>query len=437
MNIKMDFRASVSPLYYVSKVMGLAPYFYNNKVSVNKEQKNSHLFPPSVVWSLFVFLIHLTSFLSLMTWNILYDYKGYRLNVTVPDALTISSMFATCFASLLNGAVFSRRRMETLITNFTIIDQTLLQENRDRIYRKTRQILLIELSVFLTLLIGFYCYHLYVWGYGVSYIYLFSKDLTNFSNTITIIQYINIMQILRHRFRILNQHLASSCENKPPEPSSSLIKHQDITNRLNHRSIQIGNAANNLTETLQNYYLSELSRPTNSQRREEVSLIHTLRKTYSDLYDATELINKMYGYQILFEVAYNFVSFVSYLYYALDTLDAKKTLDRAQRGEESVILEVVSSMCWVTLNLVRMISITASCFKASEEARGTSTVVHKLLLRQTLKRDTSAELQLFSMQLLSNKVEFTAGGFFSVNLSLVHSMVGVATTYIIILLQLK
>jgi gustatory receptor len=145
----------------------------------------------------------------------------------------------------------------------------------------------------------------------------------------------------------------------------------------------------------------------------------------------------MYGYQILFEVAYNFVSFVSYLYYALDTLDAKKTLDRAQRGEESVILEVVSSMCWVTLNLVRMISITASCFKASEEARGTSTVVHKLLLRQTLKRDTSAELQLFSMQLLSNKVEFTAGGFFSVNLSLVHSMVGVATTYIIILLQLK
>jgi gustatory receptor len=158
---------------------------------------------------------------------------------------------------------------------------------------------------------------------------------------------------------------------------------------------------------------------------------------FSDLCDVTELINKIYGYQIILEVAYNFVSLVSYLYYALETLTDKKTADHNKRGEDSVILEVVSSLCWVTQNLIRVISITASCFAASEEARRTSTVVHKLLLRQTLKGDTSAELQNFSMQLLSNKVEFTAGGFFSVNLSLVYSMVGVATTYIIILLQLK
>ena len=74
---------------------------------------------------------------------------------------------------------------------------------------------------------------------------------------------------------------------------------------------------------------------------------------------------------------------------------------------------------------------------AGEEARRTGPVVHKLLLRQTLLRDISTELQLFSIQLLSNKVEFSAAGFFPVNLSLVYSMVGAATTYIIILLQFK
>jgi gustatory receptor len=154
------------------------------------------------------------------------------------------------------------------------------------------------------------------------------------------------------------------------------------------------------------------------------------------LYDITELTNKIYGYQILFEVAYNFVSLVSYLYYALEILtNEKKAGDRNMREESSIMLEVASSLCWVTQNMVRALAITASCFSASDEARRTGTVVHKLLLRQRLKGDTSAELQLFSSQLMSNKVEFTAAGFFTVNLSLVYSMVGAATTYIIILLQ--
>jgi gustatory receptor len=103
--------------------------------------------------------------------------------------------------------------------------------------------------------------------------------------------------------------------------------------------------------------------------------------------------------------------------------------------KETLMLEVASSLCWVTIFVVRILSITASCSAAGEEARRTGTVVHKLLLRQSLLRDTSTELQLFSIQLLNNKVEFSAGGFFPVNLSLACSMVGAATTYTIILLQ--
>jgi gustatory receptor len=101
------------------------------------------------------------------------------------------------------------------------------------------------------------------------------------------------------------------------------------------------------------------------------------------------------------------------------------------------MLEIASSLCWVTQKLVIILSITASCFVAGEEARRIPTVVHKLLLHQLLLRDTSTELQLFSIQLLNNKVEFSAGGFFPVNLSLVYSMVEAATTYIIILFEFK
>jgi gustatory receptor len=101
------------------------------------------------------------------------------------------------------------------------------------------------------------------------------------------------------------------------------------------------------------------------------------------------------------------------------------------------MLVVAPVLCWLILTVVRILSITAFCFAAGEEASRTGTVVHRLLLRQSLLRDTLKELKLFSIQLQSNKVEFSAGGFFPVNLSLASCMVGAATTYIIILFQFK
>jgi hypothetical protein len=330
--------------------------------------------------------------------------------------------------------------MELLITNFTAIDQILLKENCDLVYRKTRRILLLELSLLFPLLTGFYCYQVYVWTEGTSYIFIIAKDLANLSNVIMVIQYINIMQILRHRFRKLNQQLAKCCDSKSRILDHSLIKIRSGINRLHIKTTQTPGIANNLTDisTTQNYILPDISIPMGNTEPDEVSRIHTLRQTYSDLYDITESINGIYGYQITLELAYDFVSFVSFLYYALEvTSNVKNTEDRNLRGEDRIVLEVACSLCWVTLTLVRILSITASSFAAGDEARRTATVVHKLLLRQSLLRDTSTELQLFSIQLLHNKVEFSAGGFFPVNLSLVYSMMGAATTYIIILIQVK
>jgi gustatory receptor len=415
----MDFRSSTLPLYYVSKAIGLATFSYNNK-----EKGTSNPVSPSVLWSLFIFLIHLTALISIMIWSILYDYSAYSLNVTVPDGLTIVLMYLTCFISITVGAVFNRRRMELLMTSFSLIDKILLRANRDAIYRKTRTILLFEISAIVVIFTGFYCYQLHVWTYGTSYIYIAAKDLTNFSNVVMVVQYVNVVQMLRHRFRVLNQQIATSCNSSTKHPSVRIVS--------NNRTIQ------SETPISQIFFLSEFTMPINNHRPEEMSRIHTLRQTYTDLCDVTELINQIYGYDILFEVAYDFVSLVSYLYYVLDTLSNETNMGtRSQRGQDSRVPEVVSSLCWVSQNLVRALCITASCFATTEEAHRTRTVVQKLLLRQTLDGSTSEELQLFSMQLLSSKVHFTAGGFFSVDLSLVYSMVGAATTYIIILLQFK
>ena len=260
----MDFRASILPFYYVCKIMGLAPFSYSNKFPLHTKQKKSTkgLMSPNVLWSIFVFLIQITGFISLMIYNIFYDYRNYSLSVIIPDTLSILTLYSTCFACLI-GAVFNRRRIEILMMKFTAIDQILLRENCDRVYRKRRQILLLELSLFLSLLIGFYCYHVYVRTDGISYIFYIAKDLANLSNVIMVIQYINIMQFLRHRFRNLNQQLAKCCDSKSRTSEHSLIKFRSGVNSLHIRTTQTANTANNLTDIpkTQNYILPDIFVP--------------------------------------------------------------------------------------------------------------------------------------------------------------------------------
>jgi hypothetical protein len=248
-----------------------------------------------------------------------------------------------------------------------------------------------------------------------------------------VIQYTNIMQILRQRFRNLNQKLHKCCDSKSRRADQNLQKVRSGINNLHIKTTQTATTANNLTDLpkSQKYMLPEIFIPMGNTGPDEVSRIHTLRQTYSDLYDITKSINGIYSYQITLELAYDFVSFIYNLYYALEALLNIKT-----PGDLN-LLEVASCLCWVTQTVVRILCITASCFVAGEEARRTGTVVHKLLLCQSLRRDTSKELQHFSIQLQSNKVEFSAGGFFPVNLSLAYSMAGAATTYILILFQVK
>jgi hypothetical protein len=128
-----------------------------------------------------------------------------------------------------------------------------------------------------------------------------------------VIQYIIITQILRHSFRNLNQQLAKCCDSKSGISDHNFIKFRSGKNRLHIRTTQTASTANNLTiiPTILNYILSDISVPMSNTGPDEVSRIHTLRQTYSDLYDIRETINGIYGYQIAFELAYDFLTFVS------------------------------------------------------------------------------------------------------------------------------
>ncbi|XP_069677283.1 putative gustatory receptor 28b [Periplaneta americana] len=70
------------------------------------------------------------------------------------------------------------------------------------------------------------------------------------------------------------------------------------------------------------------------------------------------------------------------------------------------------------------------------QANRTAVLVHKLLSK-TKDPEVREELQLFSLQLLHRKVQFTACGFFPLDFTLLYSIVGAVTTYLVILIQFQ
>jgi hypothetical protein len=81
--------------------------------------------------------------------------------------------------------------------------------------------------------------------------------------------------------------------------------------------------------------------------------------------------------------------------------------------------------------------VTFFCHTATNEARTSIILVQKLLLEGNCTNECIVELKMFSLQLQAMKNEYTACGFFSLNLNLFTSIVSVIASYIVILFQIK
>ncbi|XP_072156746.1 putative gustatory receptor 28b [Bemisia tabaci] len=91
---------------------------------------------------------------------------------------------------------------------------------------------------------------------------------------------------------------------------------------------------------------------------------------------------------------------------------------------------------WVLGFSLRFITVVAVANRTCLKAKYAGTLVTSMANR-FLDDDTKEELMLFSKHVLSNEFEFTACGFFALNMGLVTSAIATGTTYLVILLQFQ
>ena len=148
--------------------------------------------------------------------------------------------------------------------------------------------------------------------------------------------------------------------------------------------------------------------------------IKKLRISHDQIYDVVSAINRNYGLPILFVLCWKLTLVISTVYTAIDLL----------------------SMSWMEFGYCTQITVIfiilpMICHSAVNEFQNGKILVQKMILHNTYGSAVNKELKLLLSQLTSMKIEYSACGFFYLNLPFLGSVVGVILSYIVVLSQFK
>jgi hypothetical protein len=424
--------SALNALHVASKVLGLVPYSGGEAGTALPDISRRSPIQLSALHNCLVFAYMLTWFVFDVTWEAINRYPKLTSRNVIPVVIRICSFAAASLSTLI---LCHRRTFGLFCSRIALVDKVLLRERSSSSYVATRIIVIALMAVvFLSSCLITLCD---MSGRTVDFITVVRMSgwvLGGSIGTLMIVQYLAFVCILKNRFCGLNAQLSAMLTADSEEESL-----QTFASILDHSS-KVGATGTALLgsklEKLKGpdpLFLS-LSRFRSQVLHHDRHHVRALRQMHGLLCEVIQTINYDYGIPLLLIMAYAFVSFVMYSFLAMDPRPAGNMADC---DDEPSCGRVVMNFCISCTCIIKVVAIAVSCHVTSSEAAHTSTVVQKLLSQRPATPDSLDELQLFSQQVRNTDSTFTASGFFALNLGLLCSIAGTATTYIVVLLQLK
>jgi hypothetical protein len=278
-------------------------------------------------------------------------------------------------------------------------------------YKKAKISLTVELFV-MFLILGFKLKNDYItWGSAhgyevLCYSHLYVDTLVEW---IVVIQFVNVVILLKDRFSLLNAHL------------SVLSGISEIDTSMEGFCLPSFKRAFSIN-------VKEI-KPQLTQKD-----VLNFNNTHDTLLDAVLLVQSTYEVQILFTLLSTFVGTTVWSYFGLCYFYGY--IGTGNNGI-SVPNFVLCITIWSFLHIAKLFFITVPCHLANNNMAQTSTVLRKLLLAFHSDPATMSQLERFSHHVALRKFKFTVFGFLSLDLSLLVSMMCAVATYIVILMQFK
>jgi hypothetical protein len=409
-------------------VFGLAPFSFTSDF-VTKDFRTE--------WKLYRTVILATVLCCSMLFLVKHvEQPELPATVIINEFLHISTGAAEAILSILICVTYSGEKSMIIISKILKIDKVLLADS-SKIYRNTFKFTSVQVIVLYSYAVALFTYDTWVWKHTLENISIWLL-ITGYPHRVvnlgTVVQFSDLVLLLRYRLQALNSKLTFILKDSE-EPYSGVSAFTNVARNTvsystvteTERNVSYQNSVSTVP-FVDLYQCSKWIR----QRRHQIpqQTIRNLREIYDDLCDISVHINSMYGLQILLEIGVSTAELISAVYLTLYAI-------LASQNETAITVSKTAklTLAWLLLIFFKLISITAPCHSATNEMENISVLVQKLLLRRNFHQDTIAELQLFSQQLFQRKVKFTAFRFLHLDYSLLLTIIGGATTYLVIVAQ--
>jgi hypothetical protein len=423
----------VKALYYASKLFGLAPFKLRTqhialKVIFDTKLRENVLY---TLWSLFLLILMI--FGGIMQINLIIK--------RISEGAKLVSVFSQLFSymsSITSLIIVNWKRdlAPIILKQLHKIDGLLLEyEEQVRETKRSQYVFVTKTFILLFSAMLLMAFAFVSWGQFAALLDITLLCLSNFISLMALIQVLGFLSYLRHKLSTLNLVVLCVFKKRPQKLSSD---HRNYKHALSSKVAcdvsRSDNTQKNPICVINTNYSGILFCGTQLNQNSVSSNILCLRNTYNSIYDLLGIVSSLYGFPILVQLAQNFLVLVGVSYLLINFL---YSLEAHGPNPFSGFPFVASIGFYLLFCVLRLLIITVNCENLRSENKRLSDSVHKLLLQQDMAADSVHQLQLFSFQLLSCKMEFSAAGLFSVDLPYLYSSIAAIVTFFVVLLQIK
>jgi hypothetical protein len=108
------------------------------------------------------------------------------------------------------------------------------------------------------------------------------------------------------------------------------------------------------------------------------------------------------------------------------------------RGDALTVYFIITRSVWIVYFKIVITVLTSSAGECGQQIEETAVILHEMLLSEPqIGIELGSQCVKFLKQLANTEMKLTAYGFFRIDRRLMGSMAGAATTYLVILFQIK
>ncbi|XP_039501698.1 putative gustatory receptor 28a [Drosophila santomea] len=410
---------ALRPLTFIS-LLGLAPFRLN--LSPRKEVQTSK-------FSFFAAIVHFLFFvlcfgISVKEGDSIIGYF-FQTNITRFSDGTLRLTGILAMSTIFGFAMFKRQRLVSIIQNFIVVDEIFVRLGMKLDYRR---ILLSSTLVSLGMLLFNVIYLCVSYSLLVSatispsFVTFTTFALPHINISLMVFKFLCTTDLAKGRIGMLNEILQDILDAHIEQlsavelsPMHSVVNHRRYSQRLR----------NLISTPLKRYSVTSVIRLNPEYAIKQVSNIHNL------LCDICLTIEEYFTYPLLGIIAISFLFILFDDFYILEAILNPKRLDVFEADEFFAFF--LMQLIWYIVIIVLIVEGSSRTILHSSY---TAAIVHKIL---NITDDPELRDRLFrlSLQLSHRKVLFTAAGLFRLDRTLIFTITGAATCYLIILIQFR